>query len=197
MTNPDRAVGAGGSGGSTAGCCNAELIDAYVDGAVSDAERQLAEQRIAACRSCRDEARRLSALRELLAAERVSPEPGAVIGLRPAAPVARYRAAAAAVAGLAAVFGGAAALLAALVPAAGSAAAAAATVFDFVITVGLLGAGLLDASWRGLNAAVSSALAPAAPALLFGGAAAIGLTAVLFSLLRRGSRASARQQSER
>ncbi len=102
-----------------------------------------------------------------------------------------------ATAALVAVFGGALAVLATLAPAAGSAASAAATLFDFTVTLGMLGAGLLDASWRGLNAAMSSALAPATPALLFGGAAVVGLTGLLFSLLRRGSRASARQRSRR
>jgi len=170
------------------------LIDAYVDGAVNETERRSAEQHLAGCAACRDEARGLSALHELLASERLSPEPLA-IDLRAPRP-ARRRAALAA-AGLVAVFGGALAVLATLAPAAGSAASAAATLFDFTVTLGMLGAGLLDASWRGLNVAMSSGLAPATPALLFGGAAVAGLTGLLFSLLRRGKRASARQRSRR
>ena len=180
-------------------CSQAELVDAYVDGAVSEAERRLAEQHLAGCAACRDEARGLSALHELLAAERLAPEPLAIdIGapLRTRLRAGRRRARVAAAA-LVAVFGGALAVLATLAPAAGSAASAAATLFDFTVTLGMLGAGLLDASWRGLNAAMSSALAPATPALLFGGAAVVGLTGLLFSLLRRGSRASARQRSRR
>ena len=176
-------------------CSQAELIDAYVDGAVSEAERRLAEQHLAGCAACRDEARGLSALHELLAAERFAPEPSA-IDLRAARPVGRRRAAVAAAA-LVALFGGVLALLATLAPAAGSAASAAATLFDFTVTLGMLGAGLLDASWRGLNVAMSSALAPATPALLFGGAAVVGLSGLLFSLLRRGAKASARQRSRR
>jgi len=180
-------------------CSQAELIDAYVDGAVSEAERRLAEQHLAGCAACRDEARGLSVLHELLAAERLAPEPLAIDISAP--PRTRLRAgrrrAMVATAALVAVFGGALAVLATLAPAAGSAASAAATLFDFTVTLGMLGAGLLDASWRGLNAAMSSALAPATPALLFGGAAVVGLTGLLFSLLRRGSRASARQRSRR
>ncbi len=176
-------------------CAQAELIDAYVDGAVSEAERRLAEQHLAGCAACRDEARGLSALHELLAAERLAPEPLAIdisAPLRTRLRAGRRHAMVAAAA-LVAVFGGALAVLATLAPAA----SAAATLFDFTVTLGMLGAGLLDASWRGLNAAMSSALAPATPALLFGGAAVVGLTGLLFSLLRRGSRASARQRSRR
>ena len=196
MTSSDRTVSTSGGGESTAGACaHAELIDACVDGAASEAERRLAEEHLAGCETCRDEARGLSQLHELLASERLAPQPVA-IDLRAPRPAARRRAAGA-VAALVALFGGALALVATVAPAAGSAASAAATLFDFVATVGLLGAGLLDASWRGLGAAMSSALAPAAPALLFGGAAAIGLTGLLFSLLRRGSGAAARQRSRR
>lgn len=196
MTSSDRTVSGNGPGASMPGVCShAELIDAWVDGAVDEAERRSAERHITECAACRDEARSLSALHELLAAERLSPEPLAV-DLAAPQPAARRRAAAAAAA-LVAAFGGVLALVATLAPAAGSAASAAATLFDFGATVGLLGAGLLDASWRGLNAAMSSALDPATPALLFGGAAAVGLTAVLFSLLRRGSRVVAGQRRRR
>ena len=191
MTSSDRSDG-------MASCAHAELIDAYVDGAVSEAERRSAERHIAECAACREEARALSALHELLAAERLSPEPLA-IDLN--APRARLRAgrrrAAVAAAALVAVFGGALALFATLAPAAGSAASAAATLFDFAATLGMLGAGLLDASWRGLNVAMSSALEPATPTLLVGGAAVVGLAGLLFSLLRRGSKASVRQDSRR
>lgn len=176
-------------------CPQAELIDAYVDGAVNETERRSAEQHLAGCAACRDEAQGLSALHELLAAERLAPE-ALAIDLRAPRPTGRRRAAMAA-AGLVAVFGGALAVLATLAPAAGSAASAAATLFDFAATLGMLGAGLLDASWRGLNVAMSSALEPATPALLFVGAAVVGLTGLLFSLLRRGSKASARQRSRR
>ncbi len=55
-------------------CSHAELIDAYVDGAVSGPEREQAKRHLEACAECRDEARGLAALRELLAAERVAPE---------------------------------------------------------------------------------------------------------------------------
>jgi len=181
-----------------ASCAHAELIDAWVDGAVSEAERRSAEQHIAECAACRDEARALSALHQLLAAERLSPAPLAIdLHAPPTRRRAGRRRAAVAAAALVALFGGALALLATIAPAAGSAASAAATLFDFVATVGMLGAGLLDASWRGLNVAMSSALAPATPALLFGGAAVVGLAGLLFSLLRRGSKASARQRSRR
>lgn len=192
MTSSDRSDG-------MASCAHAELIDAWVDGAVSEAERRSAEQHMAECAACRDEARELSALHELLAAERLSPEPLAVdihAPLRARLRAGRRRAAVAAAA-LVALFGGALALLATLAPAAGSAASAAATLFDFGATLGMLGAGLLDASWRGLNVAMSSALEPATPALLVGGAAVVGLTGLLFSLLRRGSKASVRQDSRR
>lgn len=180
-------------------CSQAELIDAYVDGAVGEAERRLAEQHMAECAACRDEARALSALHELLAAERLSPEPLAIdlSGPLPTRLRGGRRRAAVAAAVLVALVGGALAVVATLAPAAGSAASAAATLFDFTVTLGMLGAGLLDASWRGLNVAMSSALEPATPAVLFGGAAVVGLTGLLYSLLRRGSRASARQRSRR
>lgn len=173
-------------------CSHAELIDAYVDGAVSDAERAQAERHLADCTACRDEARELTALRELLAAERLAPE-SLEIDVRAPSRV-RGRRAVAAVAALAATFGGALAVFAGLVPQAESAAAAASTLFDFVATIGLVGAGLLDASWRGMSAAASSVLQPAGPGLLFAGLAATGLTVLVFSLLRRGSRAAARER---
>lgn len=190
MTSSDRSTVT-----ESGACSQAELIDAYVDGAVSEAERRLAKRHLAGCAACRDEARGLSALHELLASERFSPEPLA-IDISASRPAGRRRAAVAAAA-LVALFGGTLALLATLAPAAGSAASAAATLFDFAVTLGMLGAGLLDASWRGLNAAMSSALAPATPVLLFGGVAVAGLAGLLFSLLRRGSGASARQRSRR
>lgn len=176
-------------------CSHAELIDAYVDGAVSGPEREQAERHLAACAECRDEARGLVALRELLAAERLAPEQ---VGTFVGAPArARGRRAVAAAAALAGLFGGALAVLAGLAPRVESAAAAASTLFDFTVTVGLVGAGLLDASWRGLSAAMSSVLQPAAPGLLFGGLAAMGLSVALYSLLRRGSRAAARERQQR
>ena len=191
MTRSEKRV----SGGVAGACSHAELIDAYVDGAVSEPERRQAEQHLAGCAECRDEAHGLTALRELLVAERLSPEP-LDIDLSAAA-TRPGRRAAAAVAALAALVGGAAAVLAGLAPQVESAAAAVATLFDFTVTAGLVGAGLLDASWRGMSAAVSSTLEPAAPGLLFGGAAAVGLTVLLVSLLRRGARASARGRSQR
>jgi anti-sigma factor RsiW len=176
-------------------CSHAELIDLYVDGAVSGPEREQAERHLAECAGCRDEARALTALRELLAAERVAPEQ---LDTRVGAPSpARGRRAVAAAAALVGLFGGALAVLAGLVPQVQSAAAAASTLFDFTVTVGLVGAGLLDASWRGMSAAMSSVLQPAGPGLLFGGLAAMGLTVLLFSLLRRGARAVARERQRR
>lgn len=191
MTRSEQRV----SGGAAGGCSHAELIDAFVDGAVSEQERRQAEQHLADCSECRDEARGLTALSELLAAERLAPAP-LDIDFRAAATRPGPRVAVA-VAALAALVGGAAALLAALAPRVESAAAAAATLFDFTVTAGLVGAGLLDASWRGMSAAVSSTLQPAAPGLLFGGAAAVGLTVLLVALLRRGARASVRGRSRR
>ena len=177
-------------------CSHAELIDAYVDGAVSGAEREQAKRHLEACAECRDEARGLAALRELLAAERVAPEQlGTFVGAP--ARAARGRRAVAAAAALAGLFGGALAVLAGLAPRVESAAAAASTLFDFTVAVGLVGAGLLDASWRGLSAATSSVLQPAAPGLLFGGLAAMGLSVLLYSLLRRGFRAAARERQRR
>ena len=176
-------------------CSHAEQIDAYVDGALSELEREQAEQHLAECAECRDEARGLAALQELLASERLAPEPLEIDVSAPRR--ARGRRAVAAAAALVGLFGGALAVLAGLAPQVESAAAAASTLFDFAVTVGLVGAGLLDASWRGMNAAVSSALQLAAPGLVFGGVAATGLTVLLFSLLRRGARAVARERQRR
>lgn len=176
-------------------CAHAELIDAYVDGAVGEPEREQAERHLVECAECRDEARALAALGELLAAERLAPEPFEVDVRAPSR--ARSRRALAAVAALVGLFGGSLAVLAGLAPRVESAAAAAAALFDFTVTVALVGAGLLEASWRGASAAVSSVLQPAAPGLLFGGLAAAGLTALLFSLLRRGSRAAVRERQRR
>ncbi len=189
-------AGKGVSGSMSGACSHAELIDAHVDGAVSEPEREQAERHLVECAECRDEARGLAALRELLAAERLAPEP-VEIDVRSSPSRARGRRAVAAAAALVGLFGGALAVLAGLAPQVESAAAAVATLFDFTVTVGLVGAGLLDASWRGLSAAVSSVLQPAAPGLLFGGLTAAGLTALLFSLLRRGSRATARERQRR
>ncbi len=176
-------------------CSRAESIDAYVDGAVSGPEREQAEQHLAECAECRDEARGLTALRELLAAERLATERLEIdVG---ASSRARGRRAVAAAAALVGLFGGALNVLAGLAPRAESAAAAVSTLFDFTVTVGLVGAGLLDASWRGMSAAVSSVLQPAGPGLLFGGLAAMGLSVLLFFLLGRGSRVVARERQQR
>lgn len=176
-------------------CSQAELIDAYVDGAVSGPEREQAERHLAECSGCRDEARGLAALRELLAAERLAPEQLETCVGAPSR--ARGRRAVAAAAALVGLFGGALAVLAGLAPQVESAVAAASTLFDFTLTIGLVGAGLLDASWRGMSAAMSSVLQPAGPGLFFGVLLAMGLTVLLFSLLRRGARAVARERQQR
>ena len=191
MTSSKRGV----SGSMSATCSHAELIDAYVDGAVSEPEREQAERHLEECACCRGEARGLAALSELLAAERLATEPLEIDVSAPSR--ARGRRAVAAAAALVGLLGGALAVLAGLAPQVESAASAVATLFNFTVTVGLVGAGLLDASWRGMSAAVSSALQPAATGLLFGGLAAMGLTVLLFSLLRRGSRATARERQRR
>ncbi len=191
MTTSERGM----SGSMSGACSHAELIDAYVDGAVSEPERAQAKRHLVECAQCRDEARGLAALRELLATERLAPEPLEINVHAPSR--ARGRKPVAAAAALVGLFGGALAVLAGLAPQVESAAAAVATLFDFTVTVGLVGAGLLDASWRGMSAAVSSVLQPAAPGLLFGGLTAAGLTALLFSLLRRDSRATARERQRR
>ena len=188
-------AGKGLSGSMSGACSHAELIDAHVDGAVSEPEREQAERHLVECAECRDEARGLAALCELLATERLATEPLEIDVRAPSR--ARARRAVAAAAALVGLFGGALAVLAGLAPQVGSAASVVATLFDFTVTVGLVGAGLLDASWRGMSAAVSSVLQPAAPGLLFGGLTAMGLTALLFSLLRRGSRAAARERQRR
>jgi len=183
----------GPSGSLPEACSHAELIDAWVDRALSDAERELAEQHLSVCTACRQDARDLACLHEILAEERVAPEPRAVdLGVRQ--PGWQRWAAAAAV--LVAAFGTAVGLVT-LAPAGESAVAAVASLFDFAATIGLLGSGLLDASWRGLGAAIASGFEQAAPALLFGCVAAVSLTALLFSLLRGGSRAAARERSRR
>ena len=181
---------------STSGVCShAELIDAYVDGAVAESEREQAERHLLECGECRNEARSLAALGELLAAERLEPEPLEVAVRAPSR--ARRRRPLAAAAALVGLFGGSLAVLAGLVPQVESATSAVAALFDFTVTVALVGAGLLEASWRGVSAVVSSVLQPAAPGLVFGGLAAAGLTALLFSLLRRGSRATVRERQQR
>lgn len=185
-----------GVGGRASGACShAELIDAYVDGAVAEPEREQAERHLAECGECRNEARALAALGELLAAERLAPEPLEVAVRAPSR--ARRRGALAAAAALVGLFGGSLAVLAGLAPQVESAASAVAALFDFTVTVALVGAGLLEASWRGVSVAVSSVLQPAAPGLVFGGLAAAGLAALLFSLLRRGSRAAVRERQQR
>ena len=191
MTSSESGV----SSSMSAACSHAELIDAYVDGAVSEPEREQAERHLVECAECRGEARGLAALSELLAAERLATEPLEIDVSAPSR--VRGRRALAAAAALVGLFGGALAVLAGLAPQVESAASAVATLFDFTVTVGLVGAGLLDASWRGMSAAVSSVLQPAATGLLFGGLAAMGLTVLLFSLLRRGSRATARERQRR
>lgn len=185
----------GVSGRASDACSHAELIDAYVDGAVAEPEREQAERHLAECGECRNEARALAALGELLAAERLAPEPLEIAVRAPSR--ARRRRALAAAAALVGLFGGALAVVAGLAPQVESATSAVAALFDFTVTVALVGAGLLEASWRGVSAAVSSVLQPAAPGLVFGGLAAAGLAALLFSLLRRGSRATVRERQQR
>ena len=185
----------GVSGRASDACSHAELIDAYVDGAVAGPEREQAERHLLECGECRNEARALAALGELLAAERLAPEPLEVAVRAPSR--ARRRRALAAAAALVGLFGGSLAVLAGLAPQVESATSAVAALFDFTVTVALVGAGLLEASWRGVSAAASSVLQPAAPGLVFGVLLAGGLTALLFSLLRRGSRATVRERQQR
>ena len=193
MTSSEKGVGGTAVGGTAPGMCSyAELIDSYVDGAASGPECRQAERHLAECPECRDEARGLRALGRLLEAERLTPEPVQVD--LAAAPHGAGRRIAVAAVGVAAFAGGIAAVVAGLTPQVESAGSAVATLFDFVVTIGLVGAGLLDASWRGMSTAVSSALEPAAPTLLVGGVATIGLTGLLVTLLRRGSRVRERSR---
>ncbi len=191
MTSPDPMAGGGDHGSSLPpACVHAELIDAYVDGEVSAAERRQAERHLASCAFCRDEADSLSALHGLLAAERHGPEARAVLSPRR---VSSRRRAAVSLAALVALPAGVTAAVATFAPGVRSAASAFVTVSDFAITVSLLGAGLLEASWRGLGTTMSSAFAPTGPVLFVGGAAAVGVTGLLVSLVRRGSRPAAQR----
>lgn len=181
---------------STSGACShAELIDAYVDGAVAGPEREQAERHLAECGECRKEARALAALSELLDAERLAPERLEVTVHAPSR--SRRRRALAVAAALVGLFGGSLAVVAGLAPQVESATSAVAALFDFTVTVALVGAGLLEASWRGVSGAVASVLQPAAPGLVFGALLVGGLTALLFSLLRRGSRPTVRERQRR
>ncbi len=174
----------------------AELLSLEVDGELTPPERRLLADHLRSCDDCRRERDALAELAGLLTASRIPVADGFRAELMERLPAAGWQSRhpmswAAAVAVLVVLAGGAAAL-------AGSAAAASAPVAAAVVAVLELfgsslvaGAGLLNASWRGIGLALGRLFDGSLLNLVALGVVVLGLDLLFLRLLLRTRRAVA------
>ena len=170
-----------------------ELLQMQADGELSRLEAQRLERHLASCPGCREERRELARLDELLGAARIAVRADFRDEVVAALPDAGWqnRHPASWAAGVALVFllgGGAFALTSG----AGVAAAPLAEIFVAVLDLFrsslLAGAGLLDASWRGLGLALDRLFDGSLVNLVAFGVFVIGVDALFLRLLLRTRR---------
>ncbi len=176
-----------------------DLLQMQADGELSRLDGQRVDRHLAGCASCREERRELARLDELLSAASIPVRPGfrdeVVAALPSAAWESRHPASWAAGVVLVLLLGGGAF---ALTSAAGAAASPLAEIFVAVLDLFrsslLTGAGLLDASWRGLGLALGRLFDGSLLNLVAFGVFVIGIDALFLRLLlktRRKVRAAA------
>lgn len=182
-----------------------ELLQLEADGELSRVEAQRLERHLAGCAGCRAERRELARLDELLTAASVPVRPGfrdeVVASLPSAAWESRHPASWAAGAVLALLLGGGAF---ALTSGAGVTSSPLAeifvAVFDLFRSSLVAGAGLLDASWRGLGLALARLLEGSWINLAAFGVFVFGVNALFVRLLlatrRRVRQAAARREAD-
>ena len=167
-----------------------ELLQMQTDGELSRLEAQRLDRHLAGCASCREEGRELRRLDGLLAAAAVRVRPGfredVIAALPTTAWESRHPASWAAGVALVLLLGGGAF---ALTSAAGAAASPVAEIFFAVLDLFrsslLAGAGLLDASWRGLGLALGRLFDGSLLNLVAFGVFVIGVDALFLRLLLR------------
>ena len=170
-----------------------ELLQMQADGELSRLEAQRLDRHLASCEGCRAERRELARLDELLTAARIPVRPGfrdeVVAALPNAGWESRHPASWAAGVALVLLLGGGAF---ALTSAAGAAASPLAeifvAVFDLFRSSLLAGAGLLDASWRGLGLALGRLFDGSLLNLVAFGIFVIGVDALFLRLLLKTRR---------
>ena len=170
-----------------------ELLQMQADGELSRLEAQSLDRHLGACAACRAEKRELARLDELLAAAAVQVRPGfreeVVASLPSAAWESRHPASWAAGVVLVLLLGGGAF---ALTSGAGVSASPLAeifvAVFDLFRSSLLAGAGLLDASWRGLGLALGRLFDGSLLNLAAFGVFVIGVDALFLRLLLKTRR---------
>lgn len=168
-----------------------QWLDQDLDGELSPAEKAQLDERLATDGRWRSERDKLAALRTLLASDRVEVHTGFAARVQEGLPVAPWERPAPAwwlPAGLLAAFAAAAALVlggaGALAPE-GALAGTAVTLFDFLATSFLAGAGLLAASWRGVGMGLEELFAQSEVNLVAFGVAVVCLNLLFFRMLRR------------
>ena len=179
-----------------------ELLHAEADGELSRLEAQRLERHLASCAGCRTERRELERLDEMLAAARVAVRPGfrdeVVVALPDAAWESRHPASWAAGAALVLLLGGGAF---ALTSGAGVASSPLAEIFLAVVDLFrsslVAGAGLLDASWRGLGLALGRLFDGSLVNLLAFGVFVIGVDVLFLRLLLKTRRKVRRAVADR
>ncbi len=170
-----------------------ELLQMRADGELSRLEAQRLDRHLATCAGCREERRELARLDELLTAASVPVRPGfreeVVASLPSAAWESRHPASWAAGVVLALLLGGGAF---ALTSGAGVASSPLAeifvAVFDLFRSSLVAGAGLLDASWRGLGLALGRLFDGSLLNLVVFGVFVIGVDALFLRLLLKTRR---------
>jgi predicted anti-sigma-YlaC factor YlaD len=183
-----------------------DLLQQRLDGELGALEPGRLERQLAGCEACRRELAELEQLASMLAAARIPVRPGfrgeVLAGLPAAAWESRHPASWAAGAALALVLGGAAfALTTGAGLASSPLAAAFLAVVDLFRSSLLAGAGLLNASWRGVGLALGRLVDGSLVNLIAFGVVVLGLDLFFLRLLlrtrRRVREAAARAERRR
>lgn len=174
-----------------------EWLQMEFDGELDAGRRPALAAHLESCAACRQEHEQLAELRAALAQAEVPVRPdfasAVMSALPPAGWESRHARTWALPLALIGALGGAAAILAGISAAqlhpAGAAGGAFGALLEMFSTAALAGAGLLQASWRGVGLALGNALAGSWVNLGAFALGVAGLNVLLFRLLRRGRRA--------
>ncbi len=170
-----------------------ERLQLRFDGELEPEREAALDDHVAGCAKCRSEQAQLEELRAVLADGAISVRPDFTSAVMNALPPAGWEAKSARAwampLGLVGLLGSAAAIVAGIsaakVEPGGPASGAFGAIFGMFSTAVLAGAGLLQASWRGVGLALGNALQGSWVNLAAFGLGVIGLNVLLFRLLRR------------